>query len=86
MDVRQRHQQPEWMDDPQLDESLHAGALKGLRRINAWSRTSHYVWKEIRKLSIERNRQHFRILDVACGGGDLLIQIARLRTAFRCAY
>lgn len=69
--------QPEWMDDPQLDQALHVGALKGLRRINAWSRTGTYLWRAITHIASTRGLQRICALDLACGGGDLAIQLAR---------
>lgn len=76
MEVRQRRLQPEWMDDPRLDQVLHVGALNGLRRINAWSRTASYLWRAISHIASERKLRQIRLLDVACGGGDLALQLA----------
>ncbi len=76
MDVCQRQLQPEWMDDPWLDHSRRIGALNGLHRINAWSRTANYLWRAITHIASRRNLNQLRVLDVACGDGDLAIQIA----------
>jgi 2-polyprenyl-3-methyl-5-hydroxy-6-metoxy-1,4-benzoquinol methylase len=66
------------MDQPGLDESLHAHALRSLSRINWICRTSAMIWKPIRKLALtSQSRQPLRILDVACGGGDVAIGLAR---------
>ena len=73
-----RNRQPELMDQPGLDEGLHAHALKSLSRINWISRTSAMIWRPIRKLALEANPSRtLRILDVACGGGDVAIGLAR---------
>ncbi|HEY2250583.1 MAG TPA: hypothetical protein VGH74_05965, partial [Planctomycetaceae bacterium] len=50
-----RNRQPELMDQPGLDESLHAHALRSLSRINWISRTSAVIWRPIRKLAQEAN-------------------------------
>src|SRR5579872_5825095 len=73
-----RNRQPELMDQPGLDEKLHAHALRSLSRINWISRTSAMIWRPIRKLALETNRSRpLRILDVACGGGDVAIGLAK---------
>lgn len=71
-----RNRQPELMDQPGLDEQLHAHALRCLSRINWISRTSTMIWRPIRKLALKRPGP-LRILDVACGGGDVAIGLAR---------
>jgi 2-polyprenyl-3-methyl-5-hydroxy-6-metoxy-1,4-benzoquinol methylase len=66
------------MDQPGLDERLHAHALRSLSRINWISRTSAMLWRPIRKLALEVNPSRpLRILDVACGGGDVAIGLAQ---------
>lgn len=73
-----RHRQPELMDQPGLDEGLHGHALRSLSRINWISRTSAMIWKPIRKLAGELQRARpIRILDVASGGGDVAVGLAR---------
>jgi len=73
-----RNRQPELMDQPGLDERLHAHALRSLSRINWISRTSATIWRPIRKLALELNLSRpLRILDVACGGGDVAIGLAQ---------
>jgi 2-polyprenyl-3-methyl-5-hydroxy-6-metoxy-1,4-benzoquinol methylase len=72
--VRDRH--PEVMDGPGLDPVAHRGALRGLARVNGLSGTAGRLWWEIRPL-FARTSQPLRILDVACGGGDVAIAIAR---------
>jgi len=73
-----RNRQPELMDQPALDPRLHAHALRSLSRINWFSRTSGSIWKPIRRLARETPvSRPLRILDVACGGGDVAIGLAR---------
>ncbi len=73
-----RNRQPELMDQPGLDEKLHAHALRGLSRINQICRTSAMLWAPIGRLAIETQPSRpLRILDVACGGGDVVLGLAR---------
>jgi SAM-dependent methyltransferase len=62
------------MDDPSLDPSLHVGALRGLERINAVSATARALWGPLRRLAGARP---VRVLDVACGAGDVAIGLQR---------
>lgn len=76
--LRRRNRQPEWMDQPDLDAGMHAHALRSLSRINQISRTSLMVWRPILQLARElRSRQPLRVLDLACGGGDVVIGLSR---------
>lgn len=73
-----RNRQPELMDQPELDASMHAHALRSLSRINWISRTSASLWKPIRALAREASpAQPLRVLDLASGGGDVAIGLAR---------
>lgn len=76
MSLSVRHRQQELMDDPDLDDQLHHQALAGLRRINTISGTVGTIWKPIEQLAHKRAGT-IRILDVACGGGDTAIALAR---------
>jgi len=74
-----RNRQPELMDQPGLDEGLHAGALRSLSRINWFSRTSAIIWEPIHRLARElQPARPIRILDIACGGGDVARGLAGL--------
>ena len=74
-----RNRQPELMDQPGLDRVLHDHALRSLSRINWLSRTSSMIWKPIRRLAHEASLDRpLKILDVACGGGDVALRLARL--------
>jgi 2-polyprenyl-3-methyl-5-hydroxy-6-metoxy-1,4-benzoquinol methylase len=72
-----RRREPEWMDQPGLDGDLHLAALVGLRRINFLSRTAGALWSPIKRLALTEPARHWRVLDVACGGGDVSVAIAR---------
>lgn len=58
------------MDDPSLEPALHTGALRGLERINAVSVTARALWRPLRRLAGTRP---LRVLDIACGAGDVAI-------------
>jgi SAM-dependent methyltransferase len=74
-----RQLSPEIMDQPGLDPAEHARALRGLGRVNRLSRSAAIYWPSI--VSLSRARQgSVRVLDLACGGGDVPIDLA-LRAA-----
>jgi len=63
MDFTSRHKVAELMDQPGLDEQLHRQALRGLRRVNWFSRSSGILWSAIRDLAnqvLRRWRCHRR--------------------------
>jgi SAM-dependent methyltransferase len=66
------------MDQPGLDREAHHRALGGLRTTNSISRTSQVVWRGILDLGIFPDGRPLRILDIAAGGGDVVIGVARL--------
>ncbi len=69
--LRDRRLQPELMDQPGIDPAVHAAALRGLDRINVASRTAPSLWRAIQRTTGVRPGDPLRILDVACGGGDV---------------
>ena len=75
-----RERLPELMDQPGLDPELHAQALVGLRRINAVSRSAACLFDPIRALAraLPPDAAPLRLLDVACGGGDVALDLAAL--------
>lgn len=76
--LRERHRQPELMDQPGLAESEHAAALAGLRRVNLLSTGVGQLWSHLRKLAETNPGQApLRVLDLACGSGDVAIRLAR---------
>lgn len=76
-----RNRQPELMDQPGLDPELHRRALRGLQRVNAVSATAQVVLSELRKMAARVPRRALRVLDVATGGGDVALGVARLARA-----
>ena len=45
----QRARVDEQMDDPGIDPAMHAQALAGLARLNAWSRSDRLLWPAIER-------------------------------------
>ena len=76
MRLASRHLLPELMDQPGLDPGQHRQALDGLRRVNAMSGTSGIIWSAIQSSLPLSNEEPLRVLDVACGGGDVAISLA----------
>ena len=75
--ISQRNRQPELMDQPGLDANEHAKALRGLARVNRFSRSAAIVWPTLRELARKQQGETLRVLDVACGGGDVTVALAQ---------
>lgn len=75
-DLSRRQRQPELMDDPGLDPTEHARALRALARINWLSGSGRILWPTLRDLAREISRP-VRVLDVASGGGDVSLCLWR---------
>ena len=76
-DLDARHRQPELMDAPSLAPERRASALQALARVNALSGVAPRIWAEIRRLREAGHAGPIRVLDVACGGGDVAVSLAR---------
>src|SRR5438874_463839 len=63
------------MDQPGLDPAQHARALRGLARINWWSRSGGILWPAL--LAEARAAGPLRVLDLATGAGDVPIRLSR---------
>lgn len=74
-DLTDRSRRAELMDDPDLDRGRHHRALKALSRVNRVSLAGARLWEEVRAVARETSRP-VRILDLACGGGDVLVDVA----------
>lgn len=75
-DLSVRVREPELMDGIDLERDRHVRALDALARVNRVSLASSRVWSEVLRLSRD-GVQPIRVLDVACGGGDVLHDVAR---------
>ena len=69
-DLAVRRHQPELMDDPALDLELHREALGALRRINRVSLASRHVWREVRALRGQTDREPTMSRAVEGEGGE----------------
>ncbi|NNF14878.1 MAG: methyltransferase domain-containing protein [Gemmatimonadetes bacterium] len=74
-DLRVRKRRAELMDDPDLQLDLHLDALRALARVNWVSLGSWRLGREVAALH-EKSGAPVRVLDVACGGGDVLVRVA----------
>lgn len=77
--LSQRIREDELMDQPGLNPTDHQRALSGLSRVNWWSRTPGYLWRGMKPLIQKHGLERIRILDLACGAGDVS------RGLYRCA-
>ncbi|MFN9984544.1 MAG: methyltransferase domain-containing protein [Pirellula sp.] len=72
---------PELMDDPNLCPQEHAKALRGLRRINAFSGTVDQLVREILSVAASDSRKDtdkpIRILDLGCANGEIAMGVAQ---------
>jgi SAM-dependent methyltransferase len=68
---------PELMDQPGLEATAHSQALRGLGRINRVSSSASIVWPAIERLARMRANTTIRVLDIATGGGDVPIDLAK---------
>ena len=76
-DLDARHRRPELMDEPRLAPARRAGALRALARVNTLSGVAQRIWVEIHELPNCEVPRKVRVLDIACGGGDVMISLAR---------
>jgi SAM-dependent methyltransferase len=65
------------MDQPGLDPRAHAQALAALRRINFLSGTAFQISRQIFKLAPPESQRSIRVVDLACGSGDVLIHLTQ---------
>lgn len=67
------------MDQPLLDPAAHRRALDGLKTANAISRVSQVLWRAIAEANCRAAKDRpLRILDIASGGGDVIIGISKM--------
>lgn len=68
---------PELMDDPALAPDEHRRALRGLARLNAIGGSASVLRGPLFNAARECPGRPFRVLDLATGGGDLPLALAR---------
>ena len=74
-DLSRRHRQPEIMDTPDLPPARFTETLKGLERVNAVTRSARLMWPDLKAAARSDADRPLHVLDVACGGGDVLIAL-----------
>jgi 2-polyprenyl-3-methyl-5-hydroxy-6-metoxy-1,4-benzoquinol methylase len=78
IDLSRRNHQPEIMDAPGLPHARFTQTLKGLRRINTVTRSAALMWPDLKAAAGKHpSVAPLRVLDVACGGGDVLLALSR---------
>lgn len=65
------------MDAPNLPAARMIETLKGLSLVNAVTRSSRLMWPDLATAARRSQGKRVRVLDVACGGGDVLMTLAR---------
>lgn len=75
--LRTRRREPELMDQPDLDPAEHERALRALARINCLSGIATALWPPLQQLGRALSPQPVRVFDVASGGGDVALALAR---------
>jgi 2-polyprenyl-3-methyl-5-hydroxy-6-metoxy-1,4-benzoquinol methylase len=71
--LHRRERTPEVMDQPDLDPRAHERALRAIARTNAWGATRRVVGRALLRLARRRGLTSLRLLDAACGAGDLAL-------------
>lgn len=74
--LKRRRLRPELMDDPDIDPDSHRNALRGLARLNRLGRASGQLWPLLGRELQAAGGRPLRLLDVACGRGDVLKALA----------
>lgn len=82
VNLTKRYLVGELMDDPNLAVKDHHQALHGLRRVNRLSRTARLIANAIIQHSKNQKQGLVRVLDLACGGGDVTLQVSRCLKQF----
>ncbi|MHB0774807.1 methyltransferase domain-containing protein [Halomonas sp. WWR20] len=75
--LTRRQLEGELMDEPGVEAHAHIDALRGLQRINTMSRTAAVLWPEIVRIARAHPERELTLLDIATGGGDVAIALAR---------
>ena len=78
IDLSERHRQAEIMDAPDLPPARFVETLSGLGRVNMVTRSAWLMWPDLEAAALRHSERPLRILDVACGGGDVLTALWRM--------
>ncbi len=78
IDLTRRSFRTELMEEPGLAPEVHVRALRALGRLNAASGIDRAFFTRIAALAVRvGTNKPLRVLDLACGGGDVTIALAR---------
>jgi SAM-dependent methyltransferase len=77
IDLTRRDRKPEIMDTLDLPSTRLIDTLKGLQRVNTMTRSTGLMWPDLKATARRHLDRPIRVLDVACGGGDVLIALWR---------
>ncbi|EAS19744.1 hypothetical protein BBFL7_00290 [Flavobacteria bacterium BBFL7] len=69
---QERNTDPEWMDDPNLDEQTLQNAVNDINRINKWLGGFKFTLKAVQKELKKINKSTITIVDAGCGDGEML--------------
>jgi len=75
--LSKRSLQAESMDQPSLPTEELQKALRGLHILNNLSRVSTTIWKTIKIWKQKSQNTKLRILDIACGSGEILSSVVK---------
>lgn len=78
--LARRDLRPELLDQPGVPEEIHRHALKDLKSVNSICGTGSIAWKTIAPLARSHGSRPLEVLDLACGGGDVLLDVRRRAT------
>ena len=72
-----RHREPEWMDEPEVNAGEHRRSVDRAREDQQIESEHSILWPGITRLARDQPGDPLRMLDLACGGGDVTIALAR---------
>ena len=79
--LRARNLQAELMDSADLDAERFVGSLEGLRRVNRATGSARILFPLLAKAAEGQANRPLRVLDVACGGGDVAVALWKRLTS-----
>ena len=74
-DLSRRHRQPGDHGRSRLAAGAGRQTLKGLEIVNTVTGSSRLMWPDLKAAARSHPDRPLRVLDVACGGGDVLIAL-----------
>ncbi|PQJ32846.1 SAM-dependent methyltransferase [Nonlabens arenilitoris] len=67
-----RNTDPEWMDDPNLDEQILQNAINDINKINKWLGGFKFTLSALQKELKKIKKSTITIVDAGCGDGEML--------------